>query len=347
MYDFKIVAYNIGSASAKRLAETLCSETTVFNNQLSPKRFSPESLFAKKLRKGELSVPNKPTVIVSWGNTGLIKPKDTKNILFLNSVDTSPYTDKLKFFKKFSCGYTPVAYYNYDAAGSILAMHPSNHKGPILVERNILSGHSGEGIRLLKKGDSPNPAARLWTAYQKKTREFRCHFFKLGSRLYYHWQEKKLKKAAVEAEPVKVSRFQIRNLDNGWVYTTKDLLVPGRVKAAVEHIVSNSNNTLNFGAVDVIYQHQTGNAYILEINSAPGLEGSTLEFYKTMILLAMTQHNWGSGLSQYKFNPTATGTVTAMEAVAPVVSENVELEEEEPQEEELWLDEAPELDDNF
>lgn len=36
---------------------------------------------------------------------------------------------------------------------------------------------------------------------------------------------------------------------------------------------------LDFGAVDVIWNQQKQMAYVLEINTAPGLEGTTLENY--------------------------------------------------------------------
>jgi D-alanine-D-alanine ligase-like ATP-grasp enzyme len=36
---------------------------------------------------------------------------------------------------------------------------------------------------------------------------------------------------------------------------------------------------LDFGAVDVIYNRAQDKAYVLEVNTAPGLEGSTLDNY--------------------------------------------------------------------
>jgi glutathione synthase/RimK-type ligase-like ATP-grasp enzyme len=36
---------------------------------------------------------------------------------------------------------------------------------------------------------------------------------------------------------------------------------------------------LDFGAVDVIWNERQQRAYVLEINSAPGLEGTTIDDY--------------------------------------------------------------------
>ena len=40
---------------------------------------------------------------------------------------------------------------------------------------------------------------------------------------------------------------------------------------------------LDFGAVDIIFNERENKAYVLEINSAPGLEGSTIQDYATML----------------------------------------------------------------
>jgi len=36
---------------------------------------------------------------------------------------------------------------------------------------------------------------------------------------------------------------------------------------------------LDFGAVDIVYNENDNKAYVLEINTAPGLSGTTLEKY--------------------------------------------------------------------
>jgi D-alanine-D-alanine ligase-like ATP-grasp enzyme len=38
---------------------------------------------------------------------------------------------------------------------------------------------------------------------------------------------------------------------------------------------------LDFGAVDIIYNAKRNECYVLEVNTAPGLEGTTVEKYAT------------------------------------------------------------------
>ena len=41
---------------------------------------------------------------------------------------------------------------------------------------------------------------------------------------------------------------------------------------------------LDFGAVDIIYNEAEDQHYVLEVNTAPGLEGTTLQKYTEAIL---------------------------------------------------------------
>jgi D-alanine-D-alanine ligase-like ATP-grasp enzyme len=68
----------------------------------------------------------------------------------------------------------------------------------------------------------------------------------------------------------------VRNLANGFVYVF-DEAPPACVKE--EAIKALESTGLAFGAVDVIYNQQQDKAYVLEINTAPGLEQRTAEAY--------------------------------------------------------------------
>jgi glutathione synthase/RimK-type ligase-like ATP-grasp enzyme len=41
---------------------------------------------------------------------------------------------------------------------------------------------------------------------------------------------------------------------------------------------------LDFGAVDIIWNEREDKCYVLEVNTAPGLQGSTLENYANAIM---------------------------------------------------------------
>ena len=73
------------------------------------------------------------------------------------------------------------------------------------------------------------------------------------------------------------ANFQIRNYDNGFIYGRNDIRVPKPVKKAA--LSAYNLFDLNFGAADVIYTENRDQGLVLEINTAPGLEGQTVVLY--------------------------------------------------------------------
>jgi D-alanine-D-alanine ligase-like ATP-grasp enzyme len=97
-----------------------------------------------------------------------------------------------------------------------------------------------------------------------------------------------LRKPGEEPEVISVQRkakrhdaedvdFKIRNLANGFVFVRKGVIPPqDATNQAVEAIKATG---LAFGAVDVLWNERLGQAFVLEVNTAPGLEGQTVEDY--------------------------------------------------------------------
>jgi glutathione synthase/RimK-type ligase-like ATP-grasp enzyme len=143
-----------------------------------------------------------------------------------------------------------------------------------IICRHTLVGFGGAGIELVNnKTHETLPDAHLYVLYKKKAAEFRVHVFK---NVIIDVTQKKVK------EGVENVNRQIRNHANGWVYCRENIDVPGDVfKQAV---AATAALGLDFGAVDVIWNHKEQQAYVLEVNSAPGLEGQTLTSYKEAIL---------------------------------------------------------------
>lgn len=143
------------------------------------------------------------------------------------------------------------------------------NNGSIIVVRNILNGHSGQGIEIIQEGELQK--APLYVEYKKKRNEYRVHVFK-GEVI--DTQQKK--KRNTDERPVTFNTF-VRNHDNGWVYCRdgidSDVFRDALAILAVQAL------GLDFGAVDIIYNEHENQNYVLEVNTAPGLEGSTLEKY--------------------------------------------------------------------
>jgi len=158
-----------------------------------------------------------------------------------------------------------------------------NDKGEVVVVRNKLNGHSGQGIVIL---DSPTwvPEAPLYTKYIKKAEEYRVHVFN-GEVI-----DIQMKRRRLDVPDEKVN-WQVRNHDNGWVFTRDGISAPDCViHSAVESVAA---LRLDFGAVDIGYNIHRGEAVVFEVNTAPGLEGTTLEKYYEALLKLFPQLQTG------------------------------------------------------
>jgi D-alanine-D-alanine ligase-like ATP-grasp enzyme len=72
----------------------------------------------------------------------------------------------------------------------------------------------------------------------------------------------------------------VRNLANGFVFQRNGIEVPEVVRQVARDTLL-AVEGLTFGAVDVIFNERANRAYALEINTAPGLEGTTVDDYVT------------------------------------------------------------------
>jgi hypothetical protein len=144
-------------------------------------------------------------------------------------------------------------------------------EGNTVVVRHLLRSHSGNGIVVLNSGDEV-PEAPLYTLYKKKKEEYRVHAFKDK---VVDVQQKK-KKKGVEIQN------QIRNYQNGWVYCRDGINPPQEVLN--QGILACNALGLDFAAVDIGWNEKLGEATVYEVNTAPGLVGTTVEIYKSHLL---------------------------------------------------------------
>ena len=141
----------------------------------------------------------------------------------------------------------------------------------IVVVRKLLRANSGRGISLVTpESNAPVPPAPLYTKYVKKGEEYRVHVFK-GKVIDAQQKKRKLE---VPDEEV---NFQIRNNTNGWIFARNDINLPECVADAA--VAATEALGLDFGAVDVGYNVHYSLPCVYEVNSAPGLEGTTLDKY--------------------------------------------------------------------
>ena len=141
----------------------------------------------------------------------------------------------------------------------------------MVVARNKLTGHSGEGIELITTEqalvDSP---AHLFTRYFKAKDEYRVHV--LDGKVIDIQQKRKRDDVSKED-----ANYQIRSHVNGFNFCREDVELPDVcVEASIAAIKALG---LDFGAVDIRYNDKSKKCAVLEVNTAPGLEGTTIEIY--------------------------------------------------------------------
>jgi hypothetical protein len=253
--NFKVRPYKSYSRSGKLLAEAL-----------GAKRLKPPETSKYKPR------PNH--VVINWGSsapTAHLYPATVLN----HPEAVGGMADKLKFFKlmrHFCPEVIPEFWTNQEDI--------PDEAFPVVC-RTVLNGHSGAGI-VISNNRSELVLAPLYVRYMKKKDEYRVH---LGAKSSPHCssfssvisvQQKKRSHAC--AAP----NWQVRNHANGFIYARDNVRPPACVLSVARTCFENSG--LDFGAVDVVYNEASDKAYVLEINTAPGVEGQTVTDYANFFL---------------------------------------------------------------
>lgn len=133
--------------------------------------------------------------------------------------------------------------------------------------RATTTGHEGIGLCVHPRGTETLPTVPLYTKYVKKSAEYRVHVC-MGDAIHI---QKKVRKRGSTGD------VRIRNTANGFVFTSRDLDTPEAVVAEAKAAVTALG--LDFGAVDVVWNEHYRRAYVLEVNTAPGIEGITVDKY--------------------------------------------------------------------
>lgn len=142
-----------------------------------------------------------------------------------------------------------------------------------VVVRHLLTSHSGGGIEICDPEEDGLPYAPLYTKFIPKRHEYRVHVWGDG---VLDVQEKRFRR---DFDP-EDRDIRVRNHQNGWVFCREDVNPPDEVLQ--QSIKAVKALDLDFGAVDIIVGRDR-EVYVVEVNTACGLEGTTLEKYKEKI----------------------------------------------------------------
>jgi len=242
-----LLPYNSASKSAKILASALGIQRININR----------------------STPRKATRnIINWGNTGLSLPPEglgATGKVWNHPDDLRVASNKLECLERLAGAGVTVPEFTTDMAQASMWLEDDRE----VVERHILNGSSGRGIVIVNSTDQLSQCP-LYTLYVKKKEEYRVHIID-GVVVDV---QRKARKLDVDSTLV---NWKVRNLEGGFIFARQNIDTPvdviGQALSAYDAL------DLDFCAIDVIYNEKQKRAYVLEVNTAPGLEGTTLDTY--------------------------------------------------------------------
>jgi glutathione synthase/RimK-type ligase-like ATP-grasp enzyme len=244
-----IYAHNENSEGAKNLAKALGSKRIAHT----------ESKFNGSEKK----------IVINWGSRNL--PTEVTKCRVLNPVHrVENASNKLNFFRDMAAlGADGPRIPPFTSDPEVAKQWVRDKK--LVVARTNLTGHSGAGIRFMEE-DAPDSfvTAPLYVEYIKKKDEFRVHF--VNGRLIDY--QRKALRSGVDASR---ADWRVRNLDNGFVFVRNELTIPTDVTTQAQKVADTCG--LDFGAIDIIWNEKSQQAFVLEVNTAPGLTGTTVENY--------------------------------------------------------------------
>jgi glutathione synthase/RimK-type ligase-like ATP-grasp enzyme len=215
-------------------------------------------------------------LVINWGRS-----QRRFNSEYINEPDQVVLaSDKLRTAKNFSDNGVPQPDFTEDRE----VAKGWADDGCTVVCRKLLRASQGRGI-VLATTSADVVRAPLYTKYVKKADEYRIHVA-FGEVVDIQQKRRRLE---VPDEEV---NYQIRNAHNGWVFARDGVDCPAAVTAA--GIAAVNALGLDFGAVDIGYNVHAGKGVVYEVNTAPGLEGTTLDTYYEAFLKRLPQLESGA-----------------------------------------------------
>jgi len=209
--------------------------------------------------------PRPRDLIINWGSSA---PINSGGARVLNDpAAVAVASNKLRSFEAFRTAGVSIPDFWTRREDIPDGSTPGETSAFPVVCRTVLSGHSGAGIVI---ADTPEQLvqAPLYVRYVPKQDEYRIHVF-AGNVIA---TQRKARRLDVENPD-----WRVRNHGNGFVFARDGVVAPEPVVLAA--VASCAALGLDFGGVDVIWNERRQAAYVLEINTACGLEGATVDDY--------------------------------------------------------------------
>lgn len=238
----KIIPYKMASGSAKALSE---------------------ALNAKRVRQEGPQINLRDDFLINWGCSRITR--DIHNVRLLNKPEAVAMSvNKLSAFIAMEEGDVDVPEFTTDPAE---AQHWFTRERKVVC-RTKLSSYGGDGI-VIANNEPELVEAPLYVRYIPKEQEYRVHVFR-GNVFFAQRKARKLDVPDGEVN------WQVRNLAGGFIYANQNIEVAETIQENCKRAITALG--LDFGAVDVVVT-ASGKCFVLEVNCAPGLAGSTLTKY--------------------------------------------------------------------
>lgn len=213
---------------------------------------------------------NKNHLVINWGSSYRGKVRSTVPVL--NAPEAVAIAaNKLHTFNKLKdsglSGYIPSYTTNIHEASLWITRDMDK-----VYCRTLLTSSQGNGIVIASTIDELVPCD-LYVRDVPIDREIRVHVFDGG--VIDFSQKRKIRKELRKEKDITLNS-SIRNLKGGWIFARNGVEIPDKAKEiSIEAIRAIG---LDFGAIDIVLSNNN-QLKILEINTAPGMEGTTLEVY--------------------------------------------------------------------
>ena len=273
-----------------------------------------KALKTKKVYKDRRFKARPTDVLVNWGNASPITVFGENYLNKNTAVDIS--SNKVKSFEKMrSMGVRIPAFATTKEEASALF----EETGKIYC-RTLTRASEGRGI-VIAENTSELVNAGLYTAQVPVTNEYRIHVFK-GTIIDVAEKRKMSEERLADANITEVNS-DVRSHLNGWVFVhgsarLKHTDVVYKQDLATQAIKAVEAMGLDFGAVDIVYNNSGRNAYVIEVNSAPGMEeGTTTHFNYTKAFRGLVDPN---ALTVEDYNTEYESEVSVAENIINFIS---------------------------
>jgi len=250
MKNLKVLPYKMNSLSSKTIS----------------RHFKCKRVYPNRNYK-----PRNKHIIINWGFAGDVPVLEQANTNF--TILNKPFcvnraSDKISTLRLLKQNNVPHVDFILNKEDAI----ESCKQGNIIYCRTLTRSKEGKGI-VLAKTPEEIVDAKLYTKYFKNDKEYRIHVF--NNEVIDMVQKKSMssermaEKGIVKTEESKY----IRNMKKAWSFCRKGIEVPEYVKETA--IKATNALDLDFAAIDIAYNSETGECAVLEANTAPGQKRGT------------------------------------------------------------------------